>query len=406
MIIIGFILCLSIAVFSFYKEKDLVSPVFILSSLWAVMYMMQIVFRGNYGDSKFIYLIFALGVLFFSFGYYLTFKFNFKKVKYIEYLKSSKLLNIIFLLIVLIFIIHLITLYKIIISNFNFNIFQTITQSKRNGIYVEPFFIEYGRNFALAFCIFYLVCFFKKIKGFNFKQLFSLIVINFVMGFSAGNRGSIFFLLISILFGYIFTRGISNKRILILLSLLFALIIFYFIVSSFQKFVYQDQSNSKSFISSLASIYFSTSMPAFVFWYENGIDFSYGANTFSFVLNVLNALGFNFHVNPLIQDFIYIDYDYTNVYTVYQYYAKDFGVIYSIIMQFLFGLTYSVLYLKVKNKRTILSISILALLYFPLINQFFDDKYFSITSTWIQLFTWLILFNYILIKKNIKDTIN
>ncbi|MBR1373232.1 hypothetical protein IJ556_02125, partial [bacterium] len=66
--------------------------------------------------------------------------------------------------------------------------------------------------------------------------------------------------------------------------------------------------------------------------------------------------------------------------------ARDFGLWWALLVQFFLGLFYGGLYKRfVKNDTFHLAtIIILCLLIDPIVNQFFDDKFFSIVSHWLQ----------------------
>lgn len=141
-------------------------------------------------------------------------------------------------------------------------------------------------------------------------------------------------------------------------------------------------------------VYFSTSTIAFVEWIKTFNNYFYGINTFRFFVAVLSSIGYDIEVPSVVQEFIWVYGDITNVYTVLHYYAKDFGLVYALIIQLILGMIHGFFYEKSILYRGInpFFIAVQSLLYFPLINQFFDDKYFSILSTWIQLLFWIWLF--------------
>ena len=140
--------------------------------------------------------------------------------------------------------------------------------------------------------------------------------------------------------------------------------------------------------------YFSSSTVAFVEYMKSPKDYLYGANTFRFFIAILKSIGFNVNVPELIQEEIQFYGDKTNVYTVLHYYVRDFGIIYAFFIQFVLGIFYGVLYKKAILKGTFspFYIAVLSIFFFPLINQFFDDKYFSILSSWLQMIFWIWFF--------------
>ena len=125
---------------------------------------------------------------------------------------------------------------------------------------------------------------------------------------------------------------------------------------------------------------------------KNGLEMTYGSNTFRFIYAVLNRLGFNIEVVELIKQ--YSTYPIvTNVYTFYYPYFVDFGM---------FGVCASTLCIGMLNgriyrgtmKRLVSSSTLLAssLVMYPMLMQAFDDQYVSILSMWIQYgILWFVL---------------
>lgn len=82
-------------------------------------------------------------------------------------------------------------------------------------------------------------------------------------------------------------------------------------------------------------------MPAFIHWVKSSPELLMGRNTFRFFFIILGA---NREAFSIAQEFIETEEFLTNIYTLYQYYASDYGLIYSLIIQFLIGGLYSYLY--------------------------------------------------------------
>ncbi|MFW3537912.1 O-antigen polymerase [Vagococcus fluvialis] len=407
MILLGFLISFFCFMLSFYKDKNIISPAVIMSLLWSLSYFLQF-FRSDLNHSSPYYLIFSLGVLFFCIGFYLsTDIFNKLKInknysnENIKFI-NLKIYNIMFYFVLIVFIYYFLTIYKLVINNFSFNVWQSIRIAKSTGLYFEPTFIEYGRVMIICFTLFSLYLWLEKKGDISSLRLIILFGITLVFCFTAGNRGILFLFIISSVLVYIITKQVENKKIIILLSILLIVILFVFIVTTFLKFIYEDQSDRGQFILEKLRLYFTTSMPSFVQWAKSDYQLSYGANTFNFFVKILNSLGFNLEIQSVIQPFIWINDDYTNVYTIFQYYSKDFGIFYSLIVQFVFGIIYGNLFYKVTNirKNKVKNLLFLATIYFPLLYQFFDDKYFSLTSTWIQIYIWYTLFEILFISKD------
>lgn len=406
MIFLGFLLSFFCFMISYFKDKNIISPAVIMSLLWSLSYFLQF-FRTDLDHTSPYYLVFSIGVLFFCIGFYIsTDTLKMKKIS-VDIINEKKLVinhsayTFIFYSVMLMFLYYFFTIYKLVLNNFSFNIWQSIRIAKSTGIYIEPTVIEYGRIMVICFTLFSLYLWLKKKDTVNIFKLSLLFLVSFIFCFTAGNRGILFLFIISVVLVYIIAKKVDNKRVIFLLSILLIIILIVFIVTTFLKFIYEDQSNRLDFIISKMRLYFTTSMPSFVEWASTDYQHFYGANTFSFFAKILNNIGFNIEIPPVIQNFIWVNNDYTNVYTIFQYYAKDFGILYSLIIQFLLGLVYGNLYFKVYRKKEvkIKNILFLSTLYFPLLYQFFDDKYFSLTSTWIQIYIWFTVFEILFTRK-------
>lgn len=408
MLLLGFLICLLCLIFSLYKERILIAPTIIMTLLWMLSYFLQFLRSDlNHQDSN--YLIFAFGVCFFYVGYYTIQSLFFGKksieLENISYtIKNKKIYDSFFYIVLFLFMIYLLSLAKLVVTNFNFNIWQSIVIAKNNEIYKEPFIVEYGRLFTLAFTLFSFLIWFSNRKDISIMKLSLLTIISFVFSFTSGNRGTMFLFFIAVVFLYIIQSKMKNKRIIILLSILLSIILIIFIATTFSKFVFEDQSDTSNFLMSKFRLYFTTSMPAFVEWLKNSNDNLNGLNTFNFFVKIFEKLGYQVESISSVQPFTYVGVDKTNVYTIYQYYVQDFGLFFSLIMQMFLGAFHSFLFNKTYLSRKPKAVIVLlcSLFYFPLIYQFFAEQYFSLTSTWIQYFIWFSLFELMFIKKELE----
>lgn len=407
MIIVGFLITLFTFFLSLYKDKKIVSPIVIHSGLWMVMYFLQL-FRTDINHDSYYYLIFALGNIFFLSGYLMYSEMIITSHKQKEACVhtpqirlNDKYLKMCLIAVFLLFVLYLYSVSGIIKQNFNFNVWQSLRIAKEDQLYSEPFLVAYGRIFVTAFTFFIFYMYLDNKKNVSFRVVVSLVTISLIMGFTAGNRGMIFLFIISMIFIYILKKDMSNKKIALILSLLVISVLLIFGITSFMKFVYEDQSNKAAFLIPKFRLYFTSSMPAFVEWIREGFDYEFGKNTFNIFVKIGNFFGSNTQVPSLIQNYIYVGNDYTNVYTIYQYYVRDFGILYSLFIQLFLGYLYAKSYFKniVLKKLNVPSFLFLSTMYFPLIYQFFDDKFFSLTSTWIQFYFWYWLFSKMFINK-------
>lgn len=401
MIYLSAIGCFIILLFSWIKLRDVIAPPFILSSIWLLMYIL-LMFRSEVDlGSSMYYLVFFVGLCFFVMGFFLVIQNKNKKNFCILKERKSNLafnklfINIILLIGIILFMSVLIDATTYIQENFVYNFWQTLRIGKSEGTYNEGDIISYSRNPIIALSIVCSTLYYSNPTSKNRKRFLISIVIALLLVITSGNRGMIFLLVLAVFFNYLIVKNCSNKRSMLYLLLAISIILSIFIATAFLKYVYDDQNDILEFIMKNMRIYFSTSMIAFVEWIEKFDEYLYGANTLRFFYVILNTIGYNdIKISPLIQDFIWVHGDQTNVYTIIQYYAADFGIMYAFIIQIVLGIFYGFLYNKaiMSGKINVFYISLQSILYFPLINQFFDDKYFSILSTWIQLIFWLYFF--------------
>lgn len=396
--------CLFLSVFSWYKLKDLIAPPFIVSSIWALLYVLLFIFWKDEVDFYHInYFSFFISSIFFYIGFFFIVGDKTKNNREIS--KINRINNFKFndatikLIISMQFAITILLIYKassFLASNFSFNIWQTLHAGKGMGLYKEGLLIEYSRSSIMAFSLICNVMFFSNPCKKNMKYFISTIIMATIFAFTGGNRGVIFLLVIAHFFSFMIVKNYNNKKVARILRILVVLILIVFFGFAFLKYVYVDKSNIGLFLFEQFKKYFSSSLVAFVEWSKDFNDYLYGTNTFRFIMAVLNSLGFDAYVTNTVQQPTVISGsgETTNVHTILHYYVSDFGMLYAFSVQLFLGVIHGYLYKKAILTKNINSfyIAVISLLYFPLINQFFDDKYFSMLSSWIQYIFWLWLY--------------
>ncbi|MBI9065665.1 MAG: oligosaccharide repeat unit polymerase [Salinivirgaceae bacterium] len=401
MVIVGIIGCLLVLLFVHTVLKDFKSPPFILGALWLFAYVSLYIFKGGIANFNSIYyLSFLIGLCFFVFGFFLKVgnrnRINsniiFERKSYIRF--KLPYIQIFLLIAFILFLIYIIKAALFVSKEFDFNFWRTLSRGRKTGDLNIPLVVEYSRSAIIALSTVCGIIYFSNSSKLNRRHfIFSSIIALFYV-VTAGNRGAIFLWVLSLTFSYLIIKNFDNRKLFSILWKMALIIIGIFVVTNFAKYVYTDQSDPLKFSINLIGHYFSSSTVAFVEWMKLPRDYLFGANTFRFFLAILDAIGMDVKVPELIQEEIHFYGDKTNIYTVLHYYTKDFGLLYAFVMQLLMGMFYGVLYTHstLSKKLNIFYIALLSILYFPLINQFFDDKYFSILSSWIQLFFWIWLF--------------
>lgn len=400
-VLIGILSCLLILALVHIALKDVLAPPFVLSIVWLFAYFMLLIFKsGSIPLKSIYYLSFVVSLIFFSFGFFAIIrnnskqKNNFTSPRISEFRFKLPYIQIFLLTFIILTIIYFFKVFTYVQSENEYNFWHTLTVGLKDGSFHLPTIMEYSTSPVIALNIICTIVFFSNPSIRNKRYFYISTILAGFYAVTSGNRGTVFLWLIALTISFLIVRNYDNIKLIKVLSKLSVIILVIFIISNFAKYVYSDQSDAIEFSKTLINHYFSSSTIAFVEWMKTNNDYFYGANTFRFFLAVFDSIGFNTDVPNLIQQEIEIYGDKTNIYTILQYYAKDFGLFYAFFIQLIIGMGYGVLYSRAVLTKKIrpFSVAILSMLYFPLVNQFFDDKYFSLLSTWIQMLFWIWVF--------------
>lgn len=226
-----------------------------------------------------------------------------------------------------------------------------------------------------------------------------IVVVAFVCAVLSTGRTSVLLLLISIYFLDTIAKGSSLSFKKTTALFLLTIVFFSTIAVLLNKGGDSNQSISENVesVSTIIAYYFLTPLSALDVFLNSNHSLHYGGYTLRFFFVLANSLGFsNFEVVELIQNFVYVPVP-TNVYTLYHAYLSDFGIGYLILMQFFLGLFYGVIFAI--KRDTISSIVYRSLLFYPIIMSFYNEQLLTITSQWIQMFTFVALFSLMLRTK-------
>ncbi|MGX6565689.1 O-antigen polymerase [Cupriavidus necator] len=179
-------------------------------------------------------------------------------------------------------------------------------------------------------------------------------------------------------------------------GLLIALVIFaalsIFVAAMTAKGISADEGiaeNIESFLESLRG-YVVGPFLAFSRLVEWNPDLSWGENTFRLFVSLQYALGISDKAPvSLVKGYAFVP-DPTNVYTVYEVYFRDFSYI-GVLIPPVFLMVHYWLYRRARSSGGVWIFYYSASVY-PLVMQFFQDQYFSLLSTWIQVWFWYWLF--------------
>jgi len=211
------------------------------------------------------------------------------------------------------------------------------------------------------------------------------------------------FLITSIIVPLIILRSIRTRWLIITAGLIAALFIFIALMTA--KGISSEATIAENFISFTENLQSYTVAPLLALnkLIQSAPKIEFGNNMFRIIFAISNFIGLSDHPPvPLIRNFVFVPNP-TNVYTVYDVYFRDFwyfGMIFPPL--FLLGHWWIYRRAQVQGGRWIF---IYASTVYALIMQFFQDQYFSLASSWIQLIAWYMLFvkSSTLITKNRLD---
>lgn len=144
-----------------------------------------------------------------------------------------------------------------------------------------------------------------------------------------------------------------------------------------------EEDSAVKFLMETAELYVFGSIPAFDTIVRVGSPYELGVNTFRDFLAALNAMGFQFRLKPIVQEFVFVPGG-TNVYTVYQPYYLDWGLAGMLIFQFAAGTLHGYVYRRATLERpTPFAVLFFALLLYPLLMQYSVDAYMIGINRWI-----------------------
>lgn len=247
-----------------------------------------------------------------------------------------------------------------------------------------------GYFFTLSFVISSLTVFSHRQKLANLGRLiFSIIISLFYLYLSTGRTFILLFLCLMIIplvvIGFVGLRGIF-------VALFFLLMLFVFVAFISARGISTDVSFLSNIDLLLTNVRGYTIAPLLAFsdLIASNPPLDWGVNVFRSFISIIHTFGLT-DVEPvsLIKDYAFVP-DPTNVYTVYEVYFRDFSY-FGMIFPVVFLIMHYVLYKKAVRGGGVWIFFYAASVY-PLLMQFFQDQYFSLLSTWLQIAFWYWLF--------------
>lgn len=395
MIFIWILLCVFFLWLSYLINKDFASPVFVSGAIWLAVYFLLFFTQDHSELADIYYGSFFMAFFCFFIGFFATspqYKNRQEKIQYeIEWNPRFKKF---------ILMIEYATAIFWLFSSWNYittrtaSVWLAVRHSATEISYLSRGIMGIIHNMIpIIFFVSFGMYLCNPTKKNRNDTLISIPPMLMTMLFAS--RGEWFYILITCVFIAIFIKKPKNSTILYIGATGIVIILVVFVISSFDKF-----SNAWLEMSKLEKLnffftgYFVAPPISFVDWLHSTYELQYGKYTFRFLYAVLSVIYPDIEVVNTVLPFVVTKGVRTNVYTAIQWYAHDFGLWWSFVMEFLLGLFYGKRYLSVRKSQTptLFSIILLAMFMYPIANQFFAEQIVSILSLWIQRGFWLFLF--------------
>lgn len=382
--------------------KDLISPPIILSIIWCIPIMLIALLEHgsqSYQFNEYAF-IFPIGIIFFDIGFLIMTRKIARNDNAIKLNKKISIKKTIYFLLIIQIIVFAIFLFQItlyVMNNFKYNFWFTYKWSTQMGYLKELSIIPLFRVFSrVMVCILFIV--FLNDKTNKNKRIFIIqLLITAAYSILGQGRTGIFAFIIPLFIIYVIMERKSLVQSLRTLLVLSIILITVFLIYTKLKSPYEEQ-DFEFYLRKIEN-YTSGGLVAFCDWCENkDREYTYGGCTFRFFFAVFNKIGVDVEVQELIEPYVEnLNGNVGNVYTIYHWYAKDFGLIYALLIQLFLGIFHGFLYKYMYIKSDIFYITLNSMYYFALIMQFFMDEYSTLFSLWLQYIIILI----VLLKSNL-----
>lgn len=378
--------------------KDIISPPVILSAIWALPFLWLVISegigKGGYNINS-IALYYVLGVIIFVIGYFACNPRIQQSIEKIEVSDTRKMTRAfkIFIIIENFFTFYwLYDVYLYVMGNFKYNFWFTYKWNVSMGNYSDMILIPYLRTASriitcIMFVQFLIPNHCKKDTKWFWMQFFITAVLNLL----GQGRGGVFSFIIPMAIIFVMMRRKSNAHTIKIGCRVIVLLIVIFVIYANLKNPYENSTTTP--IMSTIENYLCGGVVAFVDWINSSHhNYGNGAYTFRFFLAIIKAFGFNVKVVPMVEEYATnINGNIGNVYTFYKWYANDFGLVYSMLCQFIVGMMHGYITKKTYAKRTQKWLFVFAMSFYPLVMQFFMDGYITMLSVWIQTVFWMLI---------------
>lgn len=380
------IVLLLISIYAWKRYRDVLSPAVLHNVMWIAAIIGLATFENLNALPILPFIVIVLG----SISFQVSFSFSYRiklKIEENDVWPHSKMMKLLIIVLVIVLIPTIRQYVVYLRQNSNF-IYNALTSANEN-INVPGLFryvIRLIQYIDLAFLTIYFRSNHDRRKAL-FPYIIILTGVAVLSVASVPSRNSVLFFALPLIMIFISTHNFKNKTIIriLVVSLIAFLFVFYLISQGKYWYRYDDGISAFTIIKNELLSYLSGGVLAFSEYMTERRFLLFGADTFRFFVALYDSIAGTNYAIPLVNEFVNVGPFSTNVFTFYDFYIKDFGIVYSLLAQSFFAFLHGIYYRKMK-KGDVYSTYIYAMLCYPLIMQFFQDQYISLLSTWIQIY--------------------
>ena len=384
------IILLFITGIQYRRYRDILCPAVMMNIMWILSVCFSTMLAPNFNMKFETGILLILGALFFQIGFRISSSGSYHNQTL--YIVRPKVLKLSVFILIPFFFISMKSLYDNMIEN---ALYEALRGEDAETITVGGYFAKFIQYISILFIILYN----RPENKFQKKRLKPYVFIICAMGFitaimNATRNGMLFYFL-PFIAALMLSNNFSNKKQLQYLGISVIAFLLYYAYISFNKYSWAyESSNSEDVLSSEIITYLSGSIIAFDNAIESHSFTRMGSNVFRFFIAISDSMFGTSRAIRLANEFETAYGVSTNVFTFYDFYLRDFGIVFAIFMQFVISCVHGISY---KCRHTVSGLFFYSMLSYPLIMQFFQDQYISLLSTWVQ----VIIVFFIVLKTNI-----
>lgn len=355
---------------------DITCPTVMYGVFWIISLIVAQSYSDVISDIQFsTMLIFSSGAVLFHLGYRKGYSDGDGSIEEIEINPSYFRPIIIVLSLFFIYV-----MYEFITKGVGENLYNMLKSEDNKDLTLGGYFKKIIEFTTIGILLIYWKTQDSEVRKSVQYYVFLLTIMGFLCALSTPSRNAMLQFFLPVIVVYLCTHSLSKKRQLfyVIVGVIVFLCYYSYVSANKYSYRYEKEQNSLGVLTSELQVYLSGSVIAFDQSFEEHSCTRSGRNTFRFFYAFFDKQS----AETLVNDFFSYQRLTTNVFTIYDFYVRDFGPLYALFMQFLIGLLHGRAY---KNRQSSMGLFFLSMLSYPLIMQFFSDQYFSLTSTWVQI---------------------